>query len=63
MLRSTNRQRLAQLVLFHPTQSGPTWEQLPPEIRQQTVRLLGRLMRERMAKRRAGKLRKEPADE
>ena len=38
--------RLNQLKLFHPTITAPTWERLPREVREQTVRLLARLLGE-----------------
>ncbi len=34
-----------QLALFHPPLRDPHWEQLPWEVRQQTVRLLARMLR------------------
>lgn len=52
MHRSPRSQQVAQLVqlkLFHRPLTGPHWAQLPPEIRQQTVQLLARLMREHRA--------------
>jgi hypothetical protein len=45
-------QQLAQLVqlkLFHRPSARPHWMQLPQEIRQQTVQLLARLLREHRA--------------
>jgi hypothetical protein len=39
----------AQLKLFHRPLTGPHWTQLPQEIRQQTVPLLARLLREHRA--------------
>jgi hypothetical protein len=41
--------RLVQLKLFHRPSTVPDWPQLPQEIRQQTVRLLARLLREHLA--------------
>ena len=35
-----------QLTLFHPAPKDPRWEQLPWEIRQQSVHLLARMLRE-----------------
>ena len=55
--------RLSQLKLFQPTIVAPTWEQLPREIREQTVRLLARLLREHWASARRGKHPKEARDE
>jgi hypothetical protein len=39
-----------QLALFRPARSCPQWAQLPREIRQQSVRLLARLLREHWAR-------------
>lgn len=41
--------QLVQLKLFHPPLTSPHWTQLPQEIRQQTVQLLARLLREHRA--------------
>jgi hypothetical protein len=51
--------RLSQLKLFHPTIVAPTWERLPPEMREQMLRLLARLLREHWASHRSGKQPKE----
>jgi hypothetical protein len=51
---------MSQLKLFHPTIVAPTWERMPREIQEQTVRLLSRLLREHWASRREGK---QPARE
>ena len=40
-----------QLQLFRRAPSGPNWTQLPREIRQQSVKLLARLLREHWARR------------
>lgn len=37
---------VSQLKLFHPTIAVPTWERMPREIPEQTLRLLARLLRE-----------------
>jgi hypothetical protein len=34
-----------QFALFYPPLKDPHWEQLPWEVRQQTVRLLARMLR------------------
>lgn len=41
--------RLSQLKLFDPTIAAPTWDRMPREIREQTLRLLVRLLREHWA--------------
>jgi hypothetical protein len=46
---------VSQLKLFHPTVAAPTWERMPREIQEQTVRLLSRLLREHWASEREGK--------
>jgi hypothetical protein len=50
-----------QLKLFHPASRRPSWEQLPTEIRQHTVRLLAQLLREHWL--RAVKTEREARDE
>ncbi|MGB8434212.1 MAG: hypothetical protein WCE38_08135 [Burkholderiales bacterium] len=54
---------VSQLKLFHPTIVAPTWERMPREIREQTVRLLSRLLREHRASEREGKQPREACDE
>ena len=54
---------VSQLKLFHPTLVAPTWERMPREIREQTVRLLSRLLREHWASEREGKQPREARDE
>ena len=55
--------RLSQLKLFHPTITTPTWGHLPREMREQTARLLARLLREHWANERCGKKAHEARDE
>jgi hypothetical protein len=55
--------RLSQLKLFHPTITTPTWGHLPREMREQTARLLARLLREHWASGRHGRQPKEARDE
>jgi len=55
--------RLCQLKLFHPTIMAPTWERLPREMREQTVRLLACLLREHWASQRRGQQPNEAPDE
>jgi hypothetical protein len=38
--------RATQLALFQLSPGGPRWEQLPLEVRQQTLRLLARMLNE-----------------
>jgi hypothetical protein len=45
MLRSVNPPRLSQPTLFHPQPSRPSFQTLPPEIQEKTIRLLARLLR------------------
>lgn len=42
--------RITQFALFHPPRQCPSWDGLPPPIRQQLIQLLARLMREHLAK-------------
>jgi hypothetical protein len=52
-----------QLKLFHPAIKSPRWDQLPREIRQQSVRLLARLLREHWARKQAAEALGEAGDE
>jgi hypothetical protein len=63
MQAAAKSHRLSQLKLFHPTTMAPTWERLPREMREQTVRLLARLLREHWVSERHGKQAKEVRDE
>jgi hypothetical protein len=45
MLRSVNRPRLSQPTLFHPPPSRPSFQTLPSDIQEKTIRLLARLLR------------------
>jgi hypothetical protein len=63
MQAAAKSHRLSQLKLFHPTIIAPTWERLPREMREQTVRLLARLLREHWARERRGQQPTEARDE
>ncbi|MGA8054284.1 MAG: hypothetical protein WCA12_10575 [Burkholderiales bacterium] len=54
---------MSQLKLFHPTIVAATWERMPREIQEQTVRLLSRLLREHWASERQGKQPRKARDE
>jgi hypothetical protein len=45
MPRLLNRPRLSQPTLFHPPHSRPSFQTLPPEVQEKTIRLLARLLR------------------
>jgi hypothetical protein len=45
MPRLLNRPRLSQPTLFHPPHPRPSFQTLPPEIQEKTIRLLARLLR------------------
>jgi hypothetical protein len=45
MPRSVIPPRLSQLTLFCPPASRPSFQTLPPEIQEKTIRLLARLLR------------------
>jgi hypothetical protein len=45
MRPSLRSSRVPQLSLFHPPSPSPPWATFPREIREQTVRLLARLLR------------------
>jgi hypothetical protein len=49
MHRSSSAAQMEQMKLFQPTQVQPHWNQLPLEIRQPTLRLLARVLREHLA--------------
>jgi len=51
MRHVANPRPAAQLQLFRPAPGGPQWAQLPHEIRQHSVKLLARLLREHWARR------------
>lgn len=40
-----NRRRLSQPTLFHPPHPRPSFQTLPSEIQEKTIRLLARLLR------------------
>ena len=46
MRHSSSPQRATQLNLFQPCPKTLQWAQLPPEVRQHTMRLLARLLRQ-----------------
>ena len=45
MPRFLNRPRVSQPTLFHPPLSRPSFQTLPTEIQERTIRLLARLLR------------------
>lgn len=55
--------RATQLALFQLSPGGPRWEQLPWEVRQQTVRLLARMLNEQAECRLASPITPEDSDE
>jgi hypothetical protein len=55
--------RATQLALFQSVRNTPRWEQLPWEVRQQTVRLLARMLGERGAREWAYPMAPEASDE
>ena len=63
MRAAPKSQWVSQLKLFHPTILGPTWERMPREIREQTVRLLSRLLRQHWARERTRNEPREARDE
>ena len=52
-----------QLALFQSNPGGPCWEQLPWEVRQQTVRLLARMLNEHAERQLASLVTREAGDE
>jgi hypothetical protein len=55
--------RATQLSLFQPTPTTPQWEQLPWEVRQQTIRLLARMLSEQSERELAFRSTQEAGDE
>ena len=45
MRQSLNRKQ-SQLVLFQPPIKTPTWNAMAPEVKEKTIRLLSRLLRQ-----------------
>lgn len=56
-------QRINQLHLFHASPSTPPWASLPIEVRQQTLRLLVRLLRQHRRRLHDGIVEQEACDE
>lgn len=42
--------RARQLPLFEPPRQRPSWETMPPEVRQEIERLLSRMLRDHAAR-------------
>ena len=55
--------RATQLALFQSSPGGPRWEQLPWEVRQQTARLLARMLNEQAERTLASPPTPEASDE
>ena len=55
--------RATQLALFQLSPEEPRWEQLPWEVRQQTMRLLARMLNEQAERALASLLTQEASDE
>ena len=55
--------RATQLALFQLSPEEPRWEQLPWEVRQQTMRLLARMLNEHAERALASLLTQEASDE
>jgi len=63
MRQTKNPQRVTQLNLFHPNSRTPLWLSLPMEVREQTVRLLARLLRQHRRRLHVGLAEREVCDE
>jgi hypothetical protein len=63
MRHTKSPQRLNQLNLFHASPKTPPWMSLPVEARQQTLRLLVRLLRQHRRRLDAGILEQDVCDE
>ena len=55
--------RATQLSLFQSRPTTPQWEQLPWEVRQQTIRLLARMLSEQSERELASRSTQEAGDE
>lgn len=55
--------RRTQLSLFQSRPTTPQWEQLPWEVRQQTIRLLARMLSEQSERELASRSTQEAGDE
>ena len=63
-MRTTPRSsRADQLTLFQVSPGGPRWEQLPPEVRQQTIRWLARMLSEHAEREMVSTSMQEASDE
>ena len=56
-------QRAIQLTLFRPTRNEPSWESVPPEVRQQALRLMARLLRDHVERHHGELVLREDRDE
>lgn len=63
MRQKESPQRVTQLNLFHPNSRTPLWSSLPLEVREQTLRLLARLLRQHRRRLHAGLAEQEVGDE
>ena len=63
MRRVTSPRPGDQLDLFHPYPKTPQWTHLPPEVRQQTMRLLVQLLRQHRRELHAAAHQQELCDE
>ena len=55
MRHERNLRSFDQLALFHPRPNTPRWMSFPAEVREQTLKLLARLLREHRRARLAGR--------
>jgi hypothetical protein len=55
--------RAIQLMLFRPARQELNWETLPPEVQQQVLHLLARLLRGQVAQRHGAGVWQEDRDE
>jgi hypothetical protein len=59
MRQTKNPQRVTQLNLFHPNSRTQLWSSLPMEVREQTLRLMTRLLRQHHRRLHAGLVERE----
>jgi acyl-CoA reductase-like NAD-dependent aldehyde dehydrogenase len=63
MRHTKSPQGIDQLHLFHASPNTPPWASLPVEVRQQTLRLLARLLRQHRRRLHDGIVEQEACDE
>lgn len=63
MRRAVHRRQNDQLGLFHPPRHSPTWQNLPTQLKEQTVKLLAQMLRQKLVRHVRGDAAREACDE